>query len=153
MGLEKGAYDEMSKNGKTMEVSPEVVCDFSQVSRRWGSRWFKIDAELQQAVTVATAPERDDLTEDEQATLRVGRMEAGSRINELIDERNVLLAMVIQDIPREWLTADAPAEIDWSNPENLLDYVLDIHTSDLVQGVTLARANDSKNLRGGTANH
>lgn len=124
---------------------PVVVCDFSEVSRRWAHEWTMMDGELQQWTAVVASEARDDLTEAQQADLQAGRLEAFERINQLLIRRNELAAMVVKDVPREWLVKRAPEVIDWSNPDNLLDYVKDKHNVDLLRGITQARARSAKN--------
>jgi hypothetical protein len=88
---------------------------------------------------------KDDLSDDEQEMLTAGRLEAATQVNALMDRRNELAAMVLVDVPREWLVTDAPDAIDWSDPENLLDYVKDKHFNHLLKGISEARARESKN--------
>jgi hypothetical protein len=33
-----------------------------------------------------------------------------------------MISRILKTVPKAWLTTDAPAEIDWSNPDNL-DYI------------------------------
>lgn len=139
------------KNGATPDEELMVACDFSEVSRRWAHEWMKMDGEIQQWAAVQMGDGRDDLSDEEQEKLNAGKLEAAIKMNELLDRRNELAAMVLVSVPREWLVKDAPDEIDWSDPENLLDYVKDKHNHDLLAGITRARMREAKNSQGTTS--
>lgn len=139
--IDQVPVDVPGKEDETLEVE----CDFSEVSRRWGYEWATINGEVQQWMAVINAEARDDLDDEQMATLEAGRLEAVTEINRLIERKNELVAMVVVHIPREWLVKDAPEKIDWSNPSNLLDFVKDKHTQDLMDGVTAARTREAKN--------
>ena len=130
--------------GPTVE-DPMVECDFSGLSRRWGKDWSRIDGEWKSWSLIAYEPPRDDLSEDESLKLEMGRAEAHQKLQELFDLRNSLMAQVIERIPQEWRTKDAPEDVDWGDPENLLDYVKEERTQDLVMGVQFARIKAAKN--------
>lgn len=128
-----------------MATKDELQCDFSKVSRRWGVRWAQIENDVPILVQVIYGEERDGLSPEEQRTVEIGKIEAREKFNELIDERQRLMAQVVTHVPRAWLVADAPDEIDWSNPDNLLDWVREDKTTNLMLGVSIARNEAAKN--------
>lgn len=140
------------KNGETLttideDVQLDVVCDFSEVSRRWGMEWAQVHADLQAFGEMLNA-------EDQQAAIEEAGLSLSNVVQKSMDltrKRNALAAQVVVDIPREWLTKDAPEEIDWSDPENLLDYIKGDYDEALMNQVTTARALSAKNLRGTTS--
>ena len=146
--VDEKLYVDNRKNGVSGSPSaddPMVECDFSEVSRRWGQEWHTLDSQMQQWTAVIFAEPKDDLTDEQSEAIRLGKLDAHQKLEELIVRRNELAAMVVVDVPREWLVKDAPAEIDWGNPDNLLDYVKEVHNTDLLTGITFARIANSKN--------
>ena len=150
---------------------PQVECDFSRISRRWGKKWSKIDHQMTKQNQkrrrlierrIKLDDEEPDAMADEsnptEDELKVWTAHAKRR-NKLQDEeikiegenqalemdRDALMAQVITKVPAEWLVDDAPPDIDWKNPENLYDYVLEKHARDLYIGVVRARLDEAKN--------
>lgn len=131
----------MSKeNGTTSQ--PEF--DLSQVSRRWRLRWTETMlqvTELQAGLLAAV----DEGLEGPGAQQRMReQVQVMRAIQALAEEQAGLLAQVLVSVPREWLTKDAPEELDWSDPESQ-GYILETRYAELVQGLTLARRENSKN--------
>jgi len=126
-------------------MSKSVTCDFSRVSRRWGVRWAQIQNDVPILMKVIFSPAQDDLSDVEQQRVEVAKIEAHQKLNELIDESTSLMAQVLVTVPREWLVAEAPDEIDWSNPDSILDYVREDMSSELVLAVSVARNEAAKN--------
>ena len=126
----------MSKSSQN--VAPKF--DFTNIGRRWEKRFSHCMLEMSELSLIVSAPERENLTSDEQATLRLGRADASRRIRELDDERDALVAVVLVDIPRSWLTPDAPDNLDWSDVTSL-DYIKDYNL--VVQ--TLSETRSAKN--------
>ena len=67
------------------------------------------------------------------------------RTGELAMQRNELMAQVIVEVPKEWQTDDVPEDVDWKNPNHLIDYILDSKNLDLVRSVVDARIADAGN--------
>ena len=124
-----------------------ATVDFSKVSRRWGKRWAQIDNDVQILVRIATSPEQEDLSDEEMLADGKARHEARIALNSLVDERHELMAQVLVDVPREYVVADAPAEIDWSDVESIWDYVREDASNMLHQDVHNGWLEKPKNLR------
>lgn len=108
--------------------------DFSQVSRRWSKRFIETMTGVSE-VTLALEDSADDARR---------QVELLRNIQQLSEEQEALLCAVLVDVPRDWLTKDAPAEIDWSDVTSL-DYVLDVKSAALFQALQIARQGQSKN--------
>ena len=130
---------------KETEKKPSVTCDFSTVSRRWGVRWAQIENDVPILLQVIYADEQDGLSDEEKHAVLVGKIEARQKVNELIDERNALMAQVVTEIPRSWLVPGAPEKIDWFDVNSLLDYIREDKTAELMLGVSVARNEAAKN--------
>ena len=148
-----------------------LICDFSKISRRWGRRWHRLDTEFGRldnrrkkggkrlAEIVDSVMELDSADMTEKATNKIQRMvkqqerlsdeliKIEDKEHKLADERNAMMAEVIRQIPKEWQTDDVPDDVDWSNPDHLMDYVRDICTYRLINGVTIARISEGKNYQ------
>lgn len=118
----------MSENG----TKPKF--DFSQVSRKWSKRFAETMTRVSE---VSLALEESEGDSRQQVKLL-------REIQEMSAEQERLLAAVLVDVPRAWLTKDAPEVIDWSDVESL-DYVLDVQSAALFQALQEARLNQSKN--------
>ena len=68
--------------------------------------------------------------------------EALDFLNELSDMQAKLVAQVLVDVPREWLIAGCPDDIDWSD-FNSLDYVQEPRYADLLD---LIRTGEARSL-------
>jgi len=62
------------------------------------------------------------------------RRDSAKMIREQGDIQSNLISVVLVDVPREWLLADAPEKIDWSKPESL-DYIQVNHYLDILEQV------------------
>lgn len=108
--------DEKPKNGS----GPKF--DFSKVSRQW---YRDFQSSLAQATRIQVILKREltDEMSDEQADALLDRQEkALDEFEALGDHQAELLVQVLIDVPREWLLANAPDEVDWSKAESL-DYI------------------------------
>lgn len=132
----------MSKENGT---TPQPEFDLSQVNRNWRKRWVETTirvTELQAALATLEQPDGEDAQAAQAWALK--QVQAMREIQALAETQGELLAQVLVSIPREWLSADAPEELDWHDPESL-GYVLEARYVELVQGLTLARRENSKN--------
>jgi hypothetical protein len=132
----------MSENNHPTLEEPMVECDFSGVSRQWALEWAEVNVEIQALTMVFNSDSEIDPNEI------MAHVKSSAQ---LARRRNDLLAQVIVGVPSSWLVKNAPAEIDWSVPENLLQYVRGDRDDDLVTAVTLARASAAKNSQGTTS--
>jgi hypothetical protein len=140
------ATSDKQQESQMRELLESVVCDFSSVSRRWGYRWSQIelDAPMLSEIVNSAAPE--DATEEETHKIKVGQRDARQQLREMMDEQNRLMAQVLRDVPRAFLVADAPDVIDWSDGENILDWVREDCIGYVVLGISLAKGESAKNL-------
>lgn len=125
--------------------APEPVFDLSQVNRNWRMKWTETTirvTELQAGLTSLEQPEGDDPKASQAWALE--QVQAMREIQTLAATQTTLLAQVLVSVPREWLSNDAPEELDWHDPESL-GYVLEVRYAELVQALTLARRENSKN--------
>ena len=121
-----------------------VECDFSNVSRRWVMEWSETNGAIAELGIIIDADDPLQALDD----LGYTKKSLSKEITGLIRKRNALMAQVIVKIPDTWLTSDAVGvEIDWRDPDNLLDYVNGSYDDDLINGVTQARAESAKNSR------
>jgi hypothetical protein len=131
--------------GKDNGNAPKPVFDLSQVNRNWRKRWVETTirvTELQAGLLDGKQPDVGDLVAQRLWALeQVGVMR---EIQALADDQTRLLAMVLVSVPREWLSSDAPEELDWHDPESL-GYVLEARYGELVQALTIERRENSKN--------
>lgn len=133
----------MNEEMKTLIQS--VRCDFSGVTARWSRRWgvIQTDAPLLAEIIYAEIP--DDLSDEELRKVQAGKREARQELSNLRDEEYQLVTQVLKHVPRAFLHPDAPESIDWSDEENILDYVLESHLGHLFIGVSLELADNRKN--------
>lgn len=138
-----------SDNGSS---KPRPTFDFGQVSRKWGKRWGALMAEATEIQAQALEQDEQDFgaIEDEKARRKAmatfARAQASmlGRLTEIGYEQEKLMAQVLVDVPREWLEADAPESIDWSDPENL-DYLLENKGAALTTALNEERQANLKN--------
>ena len=123
-----------------MVNSDGPVFDFTRVTRRWSKGWRRVTTELLQIGVLVESPARDGLTQDELRTINTAKAEAIGRIDALEAEREALIAEVLVSVPREWLTPDAPDDLDWHKPESL-EWLLDAKFDALLQAMAGARQN------------
>lgn len=126
---------------KVVRPSEKPTFDYGRV----GSEWREAFQENMSAVSEATftiqrqphlrEPIEPDDDADEEAIDRYNaaldkydaamqafyekRDAAMTLIKESPTTQKQLMAQVLVDVPRAWLLDDAPADIDWSNPDNL----------------------------------
>lgn len=131
--------------------APEPTFSFN-VSRKWGKRWTALmrEATELQAASLDSddAPGMDESIEDEtarrqahQAAMRAYTAtltQSISRLEAIAEEQEALIAQVLVDVPREWLSPDAPDDLDWSDPASQ-DWLLENRYTSLVQALTAAR--------------
>jgi len=102
----------MGENG----VKPTF--DFTRVSRQWNQKFIKSLANAGRAQTIISRPVSTKASEDEIQAYYDRVEKAWDDLENLANEQLALIAQVLVSVPREWLLADAPDEIDWSKPES-----------------------------------
>jgi hypothetical protein len=115
--------------------------DFSKASRKWQDQ-FSDSAEVVARIMsdVERPLRRKRIDEDDQAyddyvqAFYDTRRDSAKMIREQGDIQSNLISVVLVDVPREWLLADAPEKIDWSKPESL-DYIQVNHYLDILEQV------------------
>ena len=133
-------------------TGPEPVFDFSGINRTWGKRWMRrINRASDLQVELAELEDqRDDLPEDQQVAAMKRLTVVLHELETIGEEQEQLIAQVLVSVPREWLSDDAPKDLDWSKSESL-DWVLEVEYPTLVQALQTARQQSSKNSANGTA--
>jgi hypothetical protein len=138
--------DKTADEERMMELVKAVVCDFSGASRRWGYRWGQIELDTPILIELVNTPAPDDVSDEDLHQIKVGQREARQQLHAIMDEQNALIAQVLRDVPAEFLVRGAPEEIDWGDPDNILDWVREDCIGYVVLGVTLAKGESAKNL-------
>ena len=90
--------------------------DFRRVNRKWQMAYVRAETMFARQSERATALAQDMEATDE----AVG--EAFDVFEERAQAKRALMVQVIEAVPRDWLTADAPKEIDWDVPASM-DYI------------------------------
>lgn len=140
------------KMSSTNGAAPEPRFNFSGKPRSWGKRWgdlqiraTEIELEINEAQADPPQPTGDGKTDN--ANLRAFQRNILDLMKEMkgvAGEQEKLLALVLEDVPREWLSDDAPAEIDWHDPVNL-DYIQGECYTDVLTAMQGAMQSNSKN--------
>ena len=120
------------------EKTVKPVFDFRRVTRRWSKEWRQVSTELVQIGVLLENPARPDLTAEEARTLTMAKAEALGRLDEIEAQREKLLCEVLVSVPREWLAEDAPAGLNFREPE-ALDWLLDAKFQGLIEAMAEAR--------------
>lgn len=136
MSKEKKAVKEQQNRRQLESISEGVECDFSNVSMRWGRDWANMDAEF----------ELQEIIRDQDADATIEEKRAAiNAIQELEMKRIGMVADVLTSVSADWLVAGAPEDIDFSDVNNILDYIRQSKASDLLLAVHILRLGDSKN--------
>jgi hypothetical protein len=96
------------------ELKPKF--NFSNVNRQWSKQ---MGQSIQKATRAQITLSRPVPTGVDSATVQAhfDAQEAALDVYEqLADEQAALIAQVLVDVPREWLLANSPEIIDWSDP-------------------------------------
>lgn len=125
-------------------MSEQPTFDFSNISYKWSKEWARIVMRLDVDSTLIDNPARPDADPEQVAALKVKRLEALDRWDDLVSLRDAMLCEVLVSVPREWLVADAPDEIDWHDPANLGAYLLQSRIADLITAMSEARTTREK---------
>jgi hypothetical protein len=107
----------MSDNGQAPSLLPSF--NFANVSYKWTKDWARTFNEVVRAQVLIEAEAKDDATPEERASVNRAKLEAVASIGDFLDKRDALVAQVLTFVPREWLVAEAPEDLDWSKPESL----------------------------------
>jgi hypothetical protein len=125
----------MSSNGK----APKPVFDFSGVSRQWSLSFMKSAQAAARAQLTLQRPIRAGMSEDAIQAYYDAQDAALDKISELSDEQLDLIVQVLKDVPREWLIAGAPDDLDWGNKEHY-DWIQDERYTELLNMVMSGEA-------------
>ncbi len=134
------------QDSRIRELVEAVVCDFSGVSRRWGYRWAQIELDTPMLTEIVNSPAPEDASADDLQKIKAGQRDARQQLSEMMDEQNRLMAEVLRDVPREFLVASTPEDVDWSDTESILDWVREDCIGYVVLGISLAKGESAKNL-------
>ena len=100
-----------SKNGKKPE-GEQPVFDYTNYSRKEQKAFTRKQAKMARlASQIANSTEFFD-TEDEFE-------DAQDEFDRLVEEGEALTMRLIVSVPRDWLTVDAPADLDWDDPASI----------------------------------
>lgn len=119
------------------------VFDFVGINRLWGKAWRRNSTALVDAATVLEAQPKPDLSAEDMLRVSLAKIEALKKIDELDEQRDRLIAQVLVSVPREWLSDDAPTNIDWKDADNL-NFLLEDKVEALLSELGEAR-NNAKN--------
>lgn len=120
---------------------PQASFDFSKASRKWQDQFAETAEVVAQIMSDAERPlrrKRDD--EDAQdyddyvQAFYDKRRDSAKLIREQATIQANLIAVVLVNVPREWLLSDAPETIEWSKPDSL-DYIQVNHYLDILEQV------------------
>lgn len=122
------------------------VFDFSQVNRRWRKRWLETQArgtEIQYGL-LEKIPPGEEASKEENVEFGRFSILAIRELQAIGDEQAGLIAQVLESVPQDWLSDDAPDDLDWSDPESQ-GWLLEERFGDLVQMLNTERQANSKN--------
>lgn len=110
--------------------------NFDDVSMRWGAAWQKTltrATELQLGLQELAADEEPD-------ALAAARKQVDlmHELEAVAAEQRNLLAQVLVDVPRDWLSSDAPDGLNWADSA-AYDYILERRFGELITHLTAAR--------------
>lgn len=111
-----------SKQGMGKRVEAQATFDFTKVGRNFNRQWNELvnRATAVGKILVTIMPQgnrREDLEE-----FKALSAEYHEELSAIGEEQAELVCKILKNVPRSWLMADAPAEIDWSEVESL-DYI------------------------------
>ena len=133
-----------ARGGGGMDL-PEVTCDFSLVSRRWGVEWDTLFAqELKYQSASFLLPDGDD-DDNVPEDFWLARIETADGLINIPERIASLMAQVVKQVPEYYTLPNVPEDVDWSNPDNIHDYIKEVRFNDFRTAVRNARIEASKN--------
>ena len=124
----------------------EVVCNFDEVPRRWGVEWSEIyTREMGLNSALAAEAPADGLSEQEQRDRALERMEIVKELEAIPMRQARMIADVLVSVPSEATLSSTPEGVDWSNVDNVLDFIKQSRWADICKAITQARYQNSKN--------
>lgn len=125
---------------------PRAKLDYTRVGGQWNRAFAQTVLKASQLSLITQKPipadpERAEAVIDQQIAAMDGMMA-------LAEQQAALIAQVVVSIPREWAIPDAPADVDWNDPQQLTDYMQVDRYQELlmmVQNRTRVAAEDAKN--------
>lgn len=136
MANEKKAVKEQQDKRQAEDLTRGVICDFSRVNMRWGMNWLDMDDEFELLEMIRDQGEDAPMEE---------RRNAIKKTQQLQIDRIALIAQVLAGLDSDWLVDGTPDGVDFSNPENILDYVRESKHRQLQLAVHILRVQDSGN--------
>lgn len=122
---------------------PEITCDFSMISRAWGKEWDTLYAtEAGLRASLLLFPDEGEAEDDEWI---VERIKVSAELKNIPIRQDELMTQVLRDIPSYYLLPNTPADVDWSQVENIDQYVAEQRWTELRDAVGAARFQASKN--------
>jgi hypothetical protein len=128
---------------KSNGATDHATYTFDGIGYGWTRDYARANRRLSLVSAMINASPREGLSAAELETVRMGKIEGLQELDDLEIKRDALLCQVLTGVPRSWLVADAPDEIDWRNPDNL-QYVLATRFEDLLNDASDARASAEK---------
>jgi hypothetical protein len=126
--------------------NPQATFDYSKVGRQWQLEFAQSAEQATRASLLLERPMRkqkpDESAEaydDAVQAFYDAKDKALGELNRLGDVQAELLTHVLVAVPREWLLADAPETIDWSQVESL-NYIQMDHYGQIVNMVRSGEA-------------
>ncbi len=120
--------------------------DFSRVGKKWQDE-FQASAEIatragftiQRPLRKQRPDEGDDEYGDYIQSFYDAKDAAVDKVSAMQHTQTKLMAQVLVSVPHEWLLADAPEALDWSD-EKSLDYIQSDHYEELLNLVQTGEA-------------
>lgn len=105
----------MSENG----TEQGLVLDFSRVTKDWRKKLRATLRKVTEAQIVAELPP-PATSDHETVEAHLERLrKAWDTIDEQAKLQNALICEIVVSVPQDWLTSDAPDDVDWDDPESL----------------------------------
>ncbi|MGB1285021.1 MAG: hypothetical protein ACPG7F_00690 [Aggregatilineales bacterium] len=82
----------------------------------WTRRYSMINTRIQSASLMLDGTPRTEMSVAEMQQYQVSQIAAAEELEGLIQERSEHIAKILKDIPRDWLSEDAPKKLDWVEP-------------------------------------
>ncbi len=123
-----------------------IVCDFSEIPRRWSMTMTRMYADVLKAqVVMHSKLKKDADLQDEYQFIQEAAIAADVISTSDVDFES-LLAEVVVSVDRKWLTKKAPDNLDWSVPESFR-WIRDIVHLEFVSKVMEQRAELTKQAK------
>lgn len=131
---------------KSVDEPQEILptFDYSNISRKWGKRFARVQVEMAQRAFIISGTPVDGLSDKELAKVNAGKIESANAMFELEDERDQLLIQVLKSVPQDWLVDGAPTDLTWESVDDL-DWLRNNRFDELAELANNSRKESSKN--------